>query len=89
MDARQISGKAFQLLLVRALSGERLSLLLAGRRYTLGVDPLFRISDDSDGCLFLCLGLASLQERLERLAQPPSDRSRESVSKLGGEQGSH
>jgi hypothetical protein len=89
MDARKLAGRDFQILLVRALSGERVQLLLGGRSYTLGVDPLFRISDDSDGSLFLCLGLTSLQARLERLEQSPEGASMESVSKLGGAQGSH
>src|SRR6185436_700796 len=89
MDAPQLARKDLQLLVVRAMAGERVSLLLGGRRYTLTVDPLFRIADESDGFLFLCLGLFSLQAKLERLAGSSVGASGEKVSKLGGAQESH
>jgi len=89
MDAPQLARKDLQLLVVRAMAGERVSLLLGGRRYTLTVDPLFRIADESDGFLFLCLGLFSLQAKLERLAGSSGGASGEKVSKLGGAQESH
>ena len=89
MDARRLARRDLELLVVRALSGERVPLLLGGRRYTLSVDPLFRISDDSDGFLFLCLGLSSLHGKLELLAESSLGSSSDKVSKLGGAQGSH
>jgi hypothetical protein len=88
MDAPRLTRRDLQLLVVRAMAGERVSLLLGGRRYTLTVDPLFRIADESDGFLFLCLGLSSLQAKLERLSDS-SGASGEKVSKLGGAQESH
>ena len=89
MDSPRFVKRDLELLVVRALSGERVPLLLGGRRYTLTVDPLFRISDDSDGFLFLCLGLSSLHEKLERLAESSVGASSEKFSKLGGAQGPH
>lgn len=89
MDAPRLTRRDLQLLVVRAMAGERVSLLLGGRRYTLSVDPLFRIADESDGFLFLCLGLSSLQAKLERLADSSVGVSGETVSKLGGAQESH
>ena len=89
MDAPRLARKDLEFLVVRALSGERVPLLLGGRRYTLTVDPLFRLSDDSDGFLFLCLGLSSLQARLQRLAESVTSVSSQKVSKLGGAQESH
>jgi len=89
MHAPRLTRKDLELLVLRALSGERVSLLLRGRRYTLTVDPLFRISDDSDGFLFMSLGLSSLHAKLDQLAESTGAASLEKVSKLGGAQGSH
>ena len=89
MDAPKLAKKDLEILVLRALSGERVALLLGGRRYTLTVDPLFRLSDDSDGFLFLCLGLSSLKGRLDRLSESLGGASLDMVSKLGGAQGSH
>ncbi|HMF08774.1 MAG TPA: hypothetical protein VKJ00_06525 [Thermoanaerobaculia bacterium] len=88
MESPRLRRKELQLLVVRAMAGERVSLILAGRRYTLTVDPLFRVSDASDGSLFLCLGFSSLETKLERLADRPR-RSATEISKLGGAQESH
>jgi hypothetical protein len=89
IDAPRLIRKELQLLVVRAMAGERVSFLLGGRRYTLTVDPLYRIADESDGFLFLCLGLTSLQTKLEQLADSSLGVSGEKISKLGGAQESH
>jgi len=89
MEGSKWFGTDFEIILVRALAGEKVELELGQRSYTLSVDPLFRISDESDGCLYLCLGLASLQARLDRLAGFSQSASKVSVTKLGGAQESH
>ena len=88
MGSSRLTRKDLQLLVVRAMAGERVPLILSGRRYTLTVDPLFRVSDEADGSLFFCLGILSLQTRLERLADRQLG-SAEDISKLGGAQESH
>jgi hypothetical protein len=88
MDESRFERKAVELLALRALSGERVSLLLGRRRFTLTVDPVFRLEDGGDGFLYLCMGLSSLRQRLGALAaggQAPQN----PVSELGGAQGSH
>lgn len=89
MASPRISTKDLELLALRALSGERVPLLLGGRRFTLTVDPLFKVTDDSDGFLFLCLGLSGLKSRLDRLSDPRPPGPDGLHSKLGGAQGSH
>jgi len=84
-----ISRKDLELLVLRALAGERVPLLLGGRRFTLTVDPLFKICDEVDGFLFLCLGLSGLKARLDRLSDSRPSGPEDLHSKLGGAQGSH
>lgn len=84
-----MSHKDLELLVLRALSGERVPLLLGGRRFTLTVDPLFKVSDEVDGFLFLCLGLSGLKTRLDRLSGSRPSGPEDLHSKLGGAQGSH
>ncbi len=79
--------RSVELLALRALAGERVSLLMGRRRYTLTVDPIFRIEDAGDGFLYLCMGLASLQQRLGALAGGGAPE--EKVSELGGARGPH
>ena len=78
-----------EILALRALAGERVSLLLGRRRYTLTVDPIFRIEDGGDGFLYLCLGLSSLRQRLGILAEGGAGAPKTEVSELGGAQESH
>jgi hypothetical protein len=89
MDAPKLAQRDLELLVLRALSGDRVPMLLGGRRYTLSVDPLFRLSNDSDGFLFLCLGLSSLRARVDRLSESLAGASPEKIAKLGGAQESH
>ena len=89
MDNPRLSEKEVELLALRALAGERVALLLGRRRYALTLDPVFRIEDGEDGFLFLCLGLESLRRRLEVLSGSSESVRRNSISKLGGAQGSH
>jgi hypothetical protein len=88
MDDSAFALKAVEALALRALAGERVSLLLGRRRYTLTVDPIFRIEDGGDGFLYLCMGLSSLRQRLGVLAAG-AEAPKKSVSELGGAQGSH
>jgi len=88
VDELRFPKRAVELLVLRALAGERVALILGRRRFTLTVDPVFRLEDSSDGFLYLCLGLSSLGQRLGALAagaQAPGG----SVTELGGAQGSH
>ncbi len=89
MGDHRIRERDIELLALRALAGERVPLLLGGRRYTLVVDPIYRIEDGGDGFLFLCCGLPGLKQRLDALAGVPERAPRETVSKLGGARGSH
>ncbi len=88
MDESRFVKKAVELLALRALAGERVPLLLGQRRYTLTVDPIFRIEDGGDGFLYLCMGLSSLQQRLGALAEG-GGAPKGAVTELGGAQGSH
>jgi hypothetical protein len=88
MDESRFERKAVELLALRALSGERVSLLLGRRRFTLTVDPVFRLEDGGDGFMYLCMGLSSLRQRLGALAAGGESPERP-VSKLGGAQGPH
>ena len=88
MDDSRFAKKAVELLALRALAGERVSLLLGRRRYTLTVDPIFRIEDGADGFLYLCLGISSLQQRLDVLSEN-GEAPKGAVTELGGAQGSH
>ena len=88
MSESRFARKTVELLALKALAGERVPLLLGRRRYTLTVDPIFRIEDGGDGFLYLCMGLDSLRHRLGALAA--GEESREgTVSELGGAQRSH
>ncbi len=89
VENSRLSEKEIELLALRALAGERVALLLGRRRYALTLDPVFRIEDGEDGFLFLCLGLESLRRRLEGLSAGSGTTLRNSISKLGGAQGSH
>ncbi|HEU5179266.1 MAG TPA: hypothetical protein VFW45_00615 [Candidatus Polarisedimenticolia bacterium] len=89
MASPAMSRKDLELLVLRALGGERVPLLLGGKRFTLTVDPLFKVCDETDGFLFLCLGLSGLKTRLDRLAEPRPAGPENLHSKLGGAQGSH
>jgi hypothetical protein len=82
-------GRDVEMLALRALAGERVSLLLGGRAYTLTVDPVFRVEDGSDGFLYLCSGLESLRHRIVALADGPFGGRGRKVSELGGARGSH
>jgi hypothetical protein len=88
MDDSRFEKRAVELLALRALSGERVSLLLGRRRFTLTVDPVFRLEDGCDGFLYLCMGLSSLRQRLDALADG-GQASEVPVSELGGAQGPH
>jgi len=88
MDESRFARKAVEILALRALAGERVSLLLGRRRYTLTVDPIFRIEDGGDGFLYLCMGLGSLRQRLDALAEG-GEAPKGTVTELGGAQGSH
>ena len=88
MDESRFGMRSVELLALRALAGERVSLLMGRRRYTLTVDPIFRIEDSGDGFLYLCMGLTSLRQRLGALAGggvAPDGKA----SELGGAQGPH
>jgi hypothetical protein len=80
--------KDLELLVLKALAGERVSLLLGRRRYTLTVDPVFRIEEGVDGFLYLCMGLTSLRRRLSALAEG-GETGKGTIAELGGAQGSH
>ena len=88
MDESGFGRRSVELLALRALAGERVSLLMGRRRYTLTVDPIFRIEDGGDGFLYLCMGLSSLRQRLGALAGNGSAPEK-ATSKLGGAQGPH
>ena len=88
MEESRLRRRWVELLALRALAGERVSLLMGRRRYTLTVDPIFRIEDAGDGFLYLCMGLSSLQQRLGALSGSGCA-PEETVSELGGAQGSH
>ena len=88
MDESRFGRRSVELLALRALAGERVSLLMGRRRYTLTVDPIFRIEDAGDGFLYLCMGLSSLRQRLGALAGS-SGAPDGNASELGGAQGPH
>ena len=88
MDESRFAKRTVELLALRALAGERVSLLMGRRRYTLTVDPIFRIEDAGDGFLYLCMGLSSLRQRLGALAGN-GGAPEGTVSELGGAQGPH
>jgi len=89
MASDGISERDLGLLALRALAGERVPLLLGRRRYTLSVEPIFRILDGGDRFLYLCAGLESLKQRLRALGARPESSSNRTVAELGGAQGSH
>ncbi|HMC81696.1 MAG TPA: hypothetical protein VKL61_00520 [Candidatus Polarisedimenticolia bacterium] len=84
---RGIRKRDVGLLALRARAGERVALLLGRRRYTLTVDPIFRIQDGADGFIFLCSGLESLGHRLDALADRGAEATAKTDSELGGAQG--
>ena len=84
---RGIRKRDVGLLALRALAGERVALLLGRRRYTLTVDPIYRIQDGADGFIFLCAGLGSLGRRLDALAEGGVEAPAKTASELGGAQG--
>ena len=88
MEKSPFKPKDLELLVLKALAGERVSLLLGRRRYTLTVDPVFRIEEGGDGFLYLCMGLASLRRRLSALADG-GEGGKGTIAELGGAQGSH
>ena len=87
MAGRGIRKRDVGLLALRARAGERVALLLGRRRYTLTVDPIFRIQDGADGFVFLCAGLESLGHRLDALADGGVEAPAKTVAELGGAQG--
>jgi hypothetical protein len=88
MDDSGFAKRAVELLALKAMAGERVSLLMGRRRYTLTVDPIFRLEDGGDGFLYLCMGLSSLRQRLAALADGCAVTADE-VPELGGAQEPH
>jgi len=88
MEESRFRRRSVELLALRALAGERVPLLMGRRRYTLTVDPIFRIEDAGDGFLYLCMGISSLQQRLGALAGS-GGAPEGTVSELGGARGPH
>ena len=79
--------REIELLALRAMAGERVSLLLGRRHLTLTVDPVFRVRDSGDGFLYLCSGIEALKQRLETVAFMFQHDTRRAHSELGGARG--